>query len=256
MKLSLIFAILSSCLISAAMAQDELPDLLGHWDYVVGGQEAHPQCGEAIHVGDLVVERKITARAWRGRARGEQSYEKCPGTRVTESAATIRIKDSNLVTIDYDEDGWSMDRLRLVDGVMTGDNGKGVSTRWERAVDSTPDDDSLSEEQLAELEKFLGLVEPRIMESLSVEYAKALQKGLGKTGLEDADAAGVAELTLERMSACMVDMIRKEAITQQVPLGEILKYDSTIRGFNPKGVDFRGLDCVDDAFMNAGVRIR
>jgi len=250
--LSLFLGIGVAC---SVLAQDEPPDMLGLWSFEVSGVEAHPRCGEAINTGEMDIYRKIAARAYRANVRAEQSYEKCPGSQFQETTATVRVKD-NLITVDYDEDGWSMDRLRLVDGVMTGDNGKGVSTRWERAVDSTPDDDSLSEEQLAELEEFLDLVEPRILESLSDEYTKVLQKGLGKTGLEDADAAGVAELTLERMSACMVDMIRKEAITQQVPLGEILKYDSTIRGFNPKGVDFRGLECVDDAFMNAGVRIR
>lgn len=254
MKLSLILAILSSCLVSAAMAQ-ELPDMTGVWTYTASGMEAHPRCGEAISTGEVDIHRKITARAYRANVRTEQSYEKCPGSLFKETTATVRVKD-NLITIDYDEDGWEKDRLRLVDGEMTGEDGKGVSTHWVRAVVTGADDDSLSEEQLAELETFLALLGPRILESLDEEYAKALQKGLGRTGLEEEDAAGVAELTLERMSDCMVDMIRKEAITQQVPLGEILKYDSTIRGFNPKDVEFRGLDCVDDAFMNAGVRIR
>jgi len=253
-KLSLIFAILSSCLISAAMAQ-EAPDMTGVWNYTVSGLEAHPRCGEAIETGEVNINRKVAARAYRANVRAERSYEKCPGSQFQESTATVRVKE-NLITVDYDEEGWSKHRLRLVEGVMTGDDGKGVSTHWVRAVDTGPDNDSLSEEQLAELEEFLGLVEPRILESLDDEYAEVLQKGLGKTGLEDSDAADVAELTLERMSSCMVDMIRQEAITQQVPLGEILKYDSTMKGFNPKGVDFRGLDCVDDAFMNAGVRIR
>ncbi len=253
MALRLTFVILVS--LSCSAVAQEVPDLLGKWTYTVSGLEPHARCGRGNETGELIVERKVAARAYRGKARVEQSYEKCPGSQFQESTATVRVK-GNLITVDYDEDGWSKERLRLVDGVMTGDDGKGVSTRWERAVDTAPDDDSLNEEQLAELEEFLDLVEPRILESLSDEYTKALQKGLGKTGLEDEDAADVADLTLERMSACMVDMIRKEAITQQVPLGEILKYDSTIKGFNPKGVDFRGLDCVDDAFMNAGVRIR
>ena len=253
MKLRLIFAILSSCLISAAMAQDELPDLLGQWDYVVEGQEAHPQCGEAIQVGELVVERKIAARAWRGKARGEQSFENCPGITVTVSAATIRIKDGNLITIDYDEDGWSMDRLRLVDGVMNGEYGNGVTSRW---VWAEEDDARLSEEQLAELEEFLGEVEPELKAELGKLFTERLEKNLLKTGLNQSESGQVAALTVTRMTSCMTMALRESVLKYEMPLEQVLAGQSAAFIFNPQDPDPLIAECIDAAERNAGVRIR
>jgi len=254
MKLSLIFAILSSCLISAAMAQDELPDLLGQWDYVLEGQEAHPQCGEAIHVGALVVERKIAARAWRGKARGEQSYEKCPGMSVTESAATIRIKDDNLVTVDYDEDGWSMDRLRLVDGVMNGEYGNGVTSRWVWADEE--DDAGLSEDQMAELEEFLGEVEPELESELGKLFSERLEENLQKTGLNQSESGQVAGLTVTRMTSCMITAIRESVLLYEMPLEQVLAGQGAAFILDPQDPDPRIAECIDAAEWNAGVRIR
>ena len=253
MKLSLVFAILSSCLISAAMAQDELPDLIGQWNYVVEGQEAHPQCGKEIHVGGLVVERKITARAWRGKARGEQSYENCPGMTVTVSAATIRIKDGNLITIDYDEDGWSMDRLRLVDGVMNGEYGNGVTSRW---VWAEEDDARLSEEQLAELEEFLGEVEPELKAELGKLFTERLEENLLKTGLNQSESGQVAALTVTRMTSCMTMAMRESVLKYEMPLEQVLAGQSAAFIFNPQDPDPRIAECIDAAERNAGVRIR
>ncbi|MDJ0906879.1 MAG: hypothetical protein QNI96_12740, partial [Woeseiaceae bacterium] len=108
----------------APAAAQETDELLGTWTFDVDGLEPHPQCGESVQSGTLQVERKVTARAYRGRIRMEDSYEKCQGTQTSESMVTVRAKDDDLVTIDYDEEGFEKERLRLKDGTMTGSRSK------------------------------------------------------------------------------------------------------------------------------------
>ena len=232
----------------------EVPDLTGTWQYTVHGLPDHEQCGQQQQVGELVIERRITARAYRGKARSEHSMEKCPGTNVTESGATIRVKDGNLVTIDYDEDNWVIDRLRYVDGRMSGDAGEGVSTTWARLVEQS-EDHRLTEQQLADLDEFVATIEPELSSSLSEAFHEKYRKYLYKSGLSEADASQVADLTVERMTSCMLNMMRKSVVVQEVPIDQMLSQRGVALIFDPNNVDSRTEECIKDAERNAGIRI-
>ena len=238
-----------------ALAQQDLPDLLGVWTYTVSGLEPHPQCGAQTQTGELDIYRKITARAYRGNARSEESTEKCQGINVTESSATIRIKDGNRVTIDYDEDGWEMDILKFEDGTMTGEVGGGVRTHWARVNDQDLDEGP-TPQQLAALDVFLEGVEAELNASLGEQYYEKLRKALWSSGLSEEESVQVATKTVERMTTCMLDMMRKSVIEQEIPIERILKEQNVNVVFNPQSVDVRTNTCIQDAAWNAGVPIR
>jgi hypothetical protein len=247
---------LSVCLLLSslpALAQ-EGDDLLGTWTFEVDGLEPHPQCGESMQSGTLEVARKVTERAYRGRIRVEDSYEKCRGTQATESMVTIRVKDDGLVTIDYDEEGWEMERLLLQAGTMTGSRGKGVTTSWERQADDVRTGPTA--EQIAALDSFLERVRPDLAESLRGEYREQLRKNLVRTGLTGEEAAQVADLTLDRMTSCMLVELRSAVEAQEIPVESILEQQDVAVIFNPESMDMRANACVQDAAWNAGVRIR
>ena len=178
----------------------------------------------------------------------------CPGTDASERSATIRVKDGNLVTIDYDEDGWLMVRVRYVDGTMSGDVGNGVSVTWER-LEEQSDDGGLTEEQLAELDEFIGALEPELSSALGDEFSEKYRKYLYKSGLSESDASQVADLTVERMTSCMLNMMRESVVVQEVPIEQILTQRGVALIFDPNNVDSRTEECIQDAERNAGIRI-
>jgi hypothetical protein len=238
---------------SVALGQ-EVPDLTGTWQYTVHGLPVHERCGQAQQVGELVIDRKITARAYRGKARSVRSMEKCPGTDASESTATIRVKDGNLVTIDYDEDTWTMDRLRYVDGTMSGDLGDGISTTWQR-FEEQGDDGGLTDEQIAEVDEFIGTIEPELNAALVEAFHEKYRKYLHKTGLSKADSSQVADLTVNRMTTCMLTMMRKSVLVQEVPISQLVSQRGVTFIFDPDNVDARTAECIKDAERNAGIRI-
>ncbi len=240
-----------SCL--PVLAQ-ETDDLLGAWTFEVDGLEPHPQCGESLQTGTLEVERKVTARAYRGRVRTEDSYEKCRGTQTSESMVTVRVKDDGLVTIDYDEEGWEMERLLLKDAAMTGSRGKGVTTSWQRKPDEVTTE--LTAEQITALDAFLTQVRPDLEQSLRGEYREKLRGNLVRTGLTGEEAGQVADLTIDRMTSCMLEEMLKAVEAQEIPVETILEQQNVAVIFNPQAMDMRANACVQDAAWNAGVRIR
>ena len=248
----LICLFLVTCL--APVLAQETDDLLGTWTFNVEGLEPHPQCGESLQTGTLHVERKVTARAYRGRIRAEDSYEKCEGMQATESMVTVRLKDDGLVTIDYDEEGFEMERLRLKDGAMTGSRGKGVKTSWERLPEQVAEGPTA--EQIAALDTFLSQVEPDLVSSLRGEYREKLRKNLVDTGLNGEEAGQVADLTIDRMTSCMLGELRQAAEAQEIPVEKILDEQNVAVIFNPQAMDMRANACIQDAAWNAGVRIR
>jgi len=253
--MALRLTVVTLCGLSFGAFAQEVPDLLGKWTYTVSGLEVHERCGQGVETGELVIERKITARAYRGKARTERSSEKCQGGNAMESSATIRVKNGNLVTVDYDEEGWSMDRLRYVDGELTADRGDGVSTPWVRAVEGNGDRGPTAE-QLADLDKFLGEIQPDLSEELSGEYTSFLQERLTKTGLDEGESKQVAALTVDRMTACILDVIRESVLAQEIPVDKILAQQNVEVIFDPLSMDMKANQCVQDASWNAGVRIR
>lgn len=250
MRPSLLSVILATGL---AVAQ-ETPGLLGTWTFEVDGLEAHPQCGESLQTGTLEVERQVTARAYRGRIRIEDSYEKCRGSQATESMVTVRVKDNGRVTVEYDEEGFEVERLRMKDGVLTGSRSKGVTTRWQRQLVDAPAGPSA--EQIAAFDAFLADVEPELATSLRSEYRENLRKNLVRTGLSGEEAGQVADLTIERMTSCMLTELRNAVESREVPVDKILDDRNVAVIFNPQAMDMRANGCIQDAAWNAGVRIR
>ncbi len=241
-------------LFSAAIGSEEADELLGTWTFDVDGLTPHPQCGESVQTGTLQVERRVTARAYRGRIRTEDSYEKCQGTQTSESMVTVRAKDDGLVTIDYDEEGYEKERLRLKDGAMTGSRSNGVSTRWERLPDQLAEGPTA--EQIEALNAFLSQVEPDLTSTLRGEYREDLRKNLVRTGLNGEEAGQVADLTIDRMTSCMLGELRSAVEAQEVPIQSILDDQNVGVIFNPQSMDMRANTCIQDAAWNAGVRIR
>jgi hypothetical protein len=244
--------LLIACL--APVAAQEADDLLGTWTFKVDGLEPHPQCGESLQTGTLQIERKVTARAYRGRVRAEDSYEKCEGTQTTESMVTVRAKDEGRVTIDYDEDGREMERLRFEDGGMTGSRSNGVSTHWERLPEQAAEGPTA--EQIAALDAFLSQIEPDLASTLRSEYREDLRKNLVRTGLNGEEAGQVADLTIDRMTSCMLVELRDAVDAQEIPVKKILDEQNVQVIFNPQSMDMRANACIQDAAWNAGVRIR
>lgn len=236
-----------------ALAQ-EGDDLLGTWTFQVDGLDPHPQCGESLQTGTLEVERKVTARAYRGRVRVEDTYEDCRGSQTTESLVTIRLKDDGLVTIEYDQEGMEIERLRLEGGAMTGSRSNGVTTSWQRQADDVAAGPSV--EQIAALNTFLERVEPDLAQSLRSEYREQLRQNLVRTGLTGEEAGQVADLTIDRMTSCMLLELRNAVEAQEIPVESILERQDVAMIFNPESMDMRANACVQDAAWNAGVRIR
>lgn len=236
-----------------AAAQD-LPDLLGTWALEVEGLAPHPQCGASLQTGTLEVERRVTARAYRGRIRVEDAYEGCRGSQATVSMVTIRLKDNGRVTIEYDDDGMEIERLVLRGGEMTGRRSKGVKTSWTRQLDDVVAGPTT--EQIAALNAFLERVRPDLEESLRSEYREHLRKNLVRTGLTGEEAGQVADLTVDRMTSCMLVEVRNAVDAQEIPVESVLEQQEVAVIFNPESMDMRANACVQDAAWNAGVRIR
>ena len=137
---------------------------------------------------------------------------------------------------------------------MSGSRGKGVSTRWERLpeeVSSAP-----TAEQIEALDAFLSQVEPELADSLRTEYLGNLRQNLMRTGLSGEEAGQVADLTIERMTSCMLEELHKAVVAQEIPIGKILEDQNVAIIFDPQSVDMRANTCIQDAAWNAGVRIR
>ena len=232
----------------------DAPDLLGEWSYAAKGHEPDARCGAIVHKGVLTIERKITPRAYRGKVRVEESSEKCRGTQTGSSGATIRVKD-NVVSVEYDEDGWPKDRLLYEGDSMEGSRGNGVVTFWERVTEDAAGQGPTTK-QLAELETFLEQVEPALNSSLSEQFLANLEKNLVKSGLTEDEAAQVAEQTMARMTSCMLEELRESVVAQEVPIEQVLAQQNVSVVFNPQAIDIKTNECVQDASWNAGVRVR
>jgi len=240
---------------SGAVIGQDTTDMLGKWTYTATGLPEDPRCGARSGGGEMLVERKITARAYRGSIRSYETTERCRGTSISESALTVRIRD-NKVSIDYDEEGWTAASLILDGSVMRGKDENGVSTEWRKQAVVADQVVAASTEATGELEAYLASVKPEVTQRLSDYYGERLQKGLNKTGLNNEQAQEVAELTMQRMLSCMLDMVRDDFKVEGLPFSEYLRNSHVRSLLNPRAVDFRGVGCVQDAAQNAGVSIR
>ena len=244
-----------SMLLGAGIAHaQEMPDLLGTWSYTASGLPDDPRCGEASLSGEMQVTRKIAARAYRGKIRTERSTAKCPGVLVEESALTVRIRDYK-VSIDYDEEEWTKDILYLNGEALTGKGSDGVRIKWTRqAVANIPVE--ISAAAMSNLERMFGEIHPQLADQLRDVYSERLQKGLQRTGLNKDEVKQVTELTIQRMISCMFDEVRDNVRAQGATIEKHLERNRAALMLDPRAVDFKGMECVQDAALNAGVAIR
>ena len=193
MAVKMSFVIVLGCvfgLCGTAVGQ-EPTDMLGKWTYTATGFPDDPRCGATSAGGEMQVNRKITARAYRGSIRSYQTTEKCKGTEVTESALTVRVRD-NKVSIDYDEEGWTVDSLILDGTAMSGKDKNGIITEWTKQAVVEEQVVVASAAGMRELETYLGNAETEVVERLREYYSQTLEKGLKKTGLNEEQAGEIA----------------------------------------------------------------
>ncbi len=203
----------------------------------------------------MQVERKITARAYRGRVRSYRSSERCKGNFITESAVTVRVRD-NTVSIDYDEEGWVPDSLVLSGAVMTGTNEKGVVVEWNKQEGGPVKAPATAGADMSELETVLAEIEPMLTSELRSEFGWRLQKGVERSGLSEEEAGQVVDRTLERMTSCVLDSVRETMRVQNVPLDGSVANRNAGLVLDPRRMDFKSMECIQDAGQNAGVTIR
>ena len=237
-----------------AFGQD-VTDMLGRWTYTATGIPDDPRCGALSGGGEMQVKRKITARAYRGTVRSYRSTERCKGNLITESAVTVRVRD-NKVSIDYDEEGWTADSLVLNGAAMTGTNESGIVTEWikqDTVQDQAP---TTSEADISELESVLAEIEPKLTSELRSEFGKRLQKGVERSGLSQEEARQVVDRTLARMASCVLDSVRETIRVQNIPLDGSVPDQNIDLMLDPRRMDFKNMECIQDAGQNAGVTIR
>ena len=233
-----------------ASAQDA-PDLLGPWTFELVVAEPDRRCGQMKTIGEMNVTKKITARAYRGHTRTHHQTERCGKIGFADSDFTLRIRD-NTVTIEYDEEeGWASDTLLLNGREMTGTDAEGTEFTF---VKQEAQPIVAAEFDMAELNMFLDELAPGFNKELRAEFGAKMLQNLRRTGLSREEAKEVATKTVERMTDCVMDLVREQAIGMNMPLEKIKQNQRSIL-MQPEDVDYREIECVYDTALNAGVII-
>ncbi len=239
---------------ATAYAQDE-PDLLGKWTFTGTGPPASDRCGEITLAGELQVTKKITVRAYRGNFFVRETTAKCRNVLSRNSGVTLRIKEDK-VSIEYDDDGWESDALVLSHSVMTGKRSNGVATRWTRQTTSATGVRSLTLEEESELDAFFRELEPEFANELRRLLGGRIQAAIEGSGIEAEEARLMTDQTLDRMAACAVVAFKKEIRADPKSLERIVAGGRKAPAINPRSVDFKKIECIQSAALNAGVQIR
>jgi hypothetical protein len=233
-----------------ASAQDA-PELLGTWTFEVAVAEPDRRCGEMKTIGEMNVTKKITARAYRGHTRTHHQTERCGKIGFADSDFTLRIRD-NKVTIEYDEEeGWSSDTLLLDGTEMTGSDDDGIEFKF---VKQEVEKVAAADIDMTELNKFLDELAPGFNKELRAEFGTKMLQNLRRTGLSREEAKEVALKTVERMTDCVMDLVREEVVGLNTPLEKIKQNQRSVL-MQPEDVDYREIECVYDTALNAGVVI-
>ena len=240
---------------SAAALAQEAPDLVGEWAVSGSGFPASDRCGESTLTAKAMVNRKVTARAYRGQFSSQQITERCGVINAFRSDFTLRIRD-NKVTIAYDDEGLESDVLALDGGVMTGRNGKGISTEWVKQGEAEVAARTLTAAEEQQMDEFLGVLQPEFLAELHRLLGRDISGAIEKSGLNRDDSDLMVDLTLERMSACVVETIKTDIRAQAMPLQKVLASGNALVTTNPRKVDYGNMQCIQDAALNTGIVIR
>jgi hypothetical protein len=202
-------------------------------------------------IGEMNVTKKITARAYRGHTRTHHQTEKCGKIGFADSDFTLRIRDKK-VTIEYDEEaGWPSDTLLFQGNEMTGADADGIDyTFVKQEVETTV----VVDIDITELNEFLAELAPGFNKELRAEYGSKMLQNLRRTGLSRDEAKEVALKTIERMTDCVIDLVREEVVAMDIPLEKIRSNQKSVL-MQPEDVDYRDIECVYDTALNAGVVI-
>jgi hypothetical protein len=225
------------------------PDLLGTWTQNATLPATDQRCGERTLTGTLSVTKKITARAYRGSARMMVAYRRCQSS-VNESDFTLRVRDDG-VAIEYDNEGWTGEMLTLEDTKLAGKDADGSDVEWVKQAEG----ESVQIDQ-AKLDEYLNGLAPEFRKELRLQFRRNLLLNLERTGLSTKEAGEVADQTLDRMTSCVVDMVRDQVAAQHIPVDALISDPNAGVYFNPKAIDYRQVDCIYAAALNAGVVIR
>ena len=246
-----------ACLMGAmgtAYAQDE-PDLLGKWTFTGTGHPASDRCGEITLAGELLVTKKITARAYRGRFDVRETTAKCSSVLSRNSGVTLRIKGDK-VSIEYDDDGWESDALVLSHTVMMGKRSNGVATRWTRQTIAATDVRSITPEEESALDALFRELEPGLANELRKHLGGRIRDAIERSGVEAEEARLMTDQTLDRMTACAVVALKNEIRADPESLERIIAGGRNVPAIDPRSVDFQKIECIQSAALNAGVHIR
>ena len=246
----LLILLVALALSGMASAQDA-PDLLGTWTFEVVVAEPDRRCGQMRTIGEMNVTMKITARAYRGHTRTHHQTEGCGKIGFADSDFTLRIRD-NKVTIEYDEEeGWASDTLLLDGKEMTGADAGGIEFTFVKQEEELA---VVTEIETTELDQFLDELAPGFNRELRAEFGTKMLQNLRRTGLSREEAKEVATKTVERMTDCVMDLLREEVVAMNIPLEKIRNDQESVL-MQPEDVDYREIECVYDTALNAGVII-
>jgi hypothetical protein len=235
-----------------ASAQDT-PDLLGIWTFEVVVAEPDRRCGQMRTIGEMNVTKKITARAHQRHTKTHHQTERCGKIGFADSGFTLRIRD-NKVTIEYDEEeGWASDTLLLDGKEMTGADAGGIEFTFVKQEVKTVAV-AVANIDMTELNQFLDELAPGFNKALRAEYGTKMLHNLRRTGMSREEAIEVATKTVERMTDCVMDLVREEVVAMNIPLEKVRQNQKSVL-MQPQDVDYREIECVYDTALNAGVVI-
>jgi len=247
----LVATFLAYAFASAAHAQDQ-PNLVGLWRFEVIDSETNPRCGDVTTIGEMNVTKKITARAYRGQTQVLHQSDRCGTIGHDTSGFTLRIRD-NKVSVDYDEEeGWADEALVLDGDTLTGKDTAGTEVKFVRAV---AQEIGTGDIDMGALNEYLESLRDDYSAALRKEYGANMLQNLRKTGLSREEAMEVAVTTIDRMTDCVLDIVRKDVVAMGISLEELKTNRSRYQMLQPDRVDYRNIECVYDTATNAGVVI-
>lgn len=250
-EITVTFVLAAALTCSLQAAAQNAPDLVGLWTSERVDSEKG-RCGVTSIITRLDVTKKITARAYRGSATTLRSSAECGVTPMEESSFTLRIRDNN-ISVEYDEVGWPSQDFVLEENRLTGKYDDGAPLEFARAVDSSDPVETLD---LSALDELLAEMRPGLYDELGNEYGTRMLRNLRRTGLDSKQARQVAEETMWRMADCVIAMLREDLVGMAQSMDQLMNSQQAQMLLDPKELDYREYECINDTAMNAGVIIK
>ena len=248
---SIITGLILTAILTGVSAQEQ-PDLVGLWRFEVVEDEKDPRCGQLTTIGEMHVTKKITARAYRGNTQVLHQSDRCGTIGHATTGFTMRIRDNN-VSVDYDEEqGWADETLVFDGESLTGSDAEGTEMKFVRVVEREIGTAAID---MGALNEYLESLRPDYSAALRKEYGANMLQNLRKTGLSREESMEVAVTTIDRMTDCVLDIVRQDVVAMGISLEDLKTNRSRYQMLQPESVDYREIECVYDTATNAGVII-